>query len=721
VTRAAARRRAQGLTPPGESRRSSGSREWLWRLGLTALFGAATAWRWAYLARLRHTPFAGSLDADGRIYWDWSEAILRHGPMPPSPFFLAPLYPYALAAWRAIGAANMDQVMALQALLGAAAAVFLADAASRLAGRPAAFMVGVILAGLQPTTFFDGLVLPESLLFFLESVLVWFVARAEWSQAGFVRFAGYGLLVGLLAQGRASHAALLLSILPLALALRTGSARRLGAAAAAVAAFAACGLPSTLANLRASRELIPFTYNLGFNLYVGNNPDANGGYVDIVGGSIPVPLEGTSPTTGGALDGRAFLLATEGLRLTPAASSAAWTSKASRFVRSAPLHALGLAGRKLMLTWNYRELPQIESMPSFAGAAGPLGFPLIGTFGFLAVLGLSGVAWVGRRGPAGRWLVYYLALVSLAMVPFFVTDRYRHHLLPALAVLASVTIAEVGRVLRDRVGSAWVRPGLALGLAAGIVFAPVRPFQARRGDWSLAVDRAIRLLDRGAYGEAVEAFGRAETSLGDVRPQTLSISARTDLAAFYFRYAIALESLGRRDEAIARWERAAALNPNDVASLGRLSLAYELGGRMTDAARVRGLLGTIPGGRGQLLLNDGWSAAGRGDVASAERMFLEALQAAPGLSMAWEGLIRLRIQEGRFAEASRAVVQSRGAGLDALTADIYECTLDLQRGDLATARRIFERIPVDAAPTDPFLARLLDQARRTLGTQGRSR
>ena len=38
-------------------------------------------------------------------------------------------------------------------------------------------------------------------------------------------------------------------------------------------------------------ETIPFTYNLGYNLYVGNNPDADGTYVDITGGSIPVPLE----------------------------------------------------------------------------------------------------------------------------------------------------------------------------------------------------------------------------------------------------------------------------------------------------------------------------------------------------------------------------------------------------------------------------------------------
>src|SRR5439155_75656 len=83
---------------------------------------------------------------------------------------------------------------------------------------------------------------------------------------------------------------------------------------------------------RAAGEPIPLTYNLGYNLYVGDNPDADGAYVDITAGSLPVPLPGTSPTTGGALDGRAFILASEGRRLSPAESSAYWAGKAAAFV-----------------------------------------------------------------------------------------------------------------------------------------------------------------------------------------------------------------------------------------------------------------------------------------------------------------------------------------------------------------------------------------------------
>jgi Flp pilus assembly protein TadD/4-amino-4-deoxy-L-arabinose transferase-like glycosyltransferase len=685
-----------------------------WRLGLLGLFATAAAWRCAYLVRLSHTPFAGSLNADSGIYWEWSESILRQGLMPASPFFLAPLYPYLLAAMRAAGA-SLAHVLAIQALLGAAAVALLAAATGRLAGRPVALTVGVILALFQPTTFFDGLVLPESVLFFIESLLVWFVVRTDWARASMARYPAYGLLVGVLAQGRASNAVLLALVVPLAWARRSERGGRLAAMAAAAAVFLACCLPSTLANWRASHEPVPFTYNLGFNLYVGNNPDANGAYVDITGGSLPVALAGTSPTTGGALDGRAFVLATEGRRLSPAESSAYWARKAMAFARSAPLRTLALAGKKLLLAWNRGEVPQIESMESFSRAAGPLGLPLVGTFGFLAILGLAGVAWAVRGGPAERWLVGYVALVSLALAPFFVTDRYRHHLVPALALLAGIALARIIRTARVRTGPGRVGWLLPIGLAAAIVCAPIGARHAQVGDWVFVVDHAMRLLERGAYAEAAEAFGRAETALGAPRTEELSISERTNLAAFYFRYGIALEALGRGEDAIARWERAVLLNPRDAESLSRLTLAYERAARAADAANARRMLGAVTGGRGHLLVNDGWAAAERGDLAAAERLFLEALQAVPDLSVAWEGLIRIRIQTGRLEEAARALEQARAAGLQPMPAEIYEGFLAVQRGDLAAARRAVNRIPSDYAPPDPVLAGLLEHSRRALG------
>src|SRR5204863_69782 len=103
-------------------------------------------------------------------------------------------------------------------------------------------------------------------------------------------------------------------------------------------------------------------------------------------------------------------------------------------------------------------------------------------------------------------------------------------------------------------------PGGKLG-TPGANGGRVRSIGSGSGEWVAESDRAIRWLDHGAYAEAVAEFARAESELGDVRAQALSTSARVDLAAFHFRYAIALEGLGRHEDAIAHWELAVELDP----------------------------------------------------------------------------------------------------------------------------------------------------------------
>jgi len=165
------------------------------------------------------------------------------------------------------------------------------------------------------------------------------------------------------------------------------------------------------------------------------------------------------------------------------------------FARGGPLHALALTGRKLLLIWNAHEVPQIESMESFARAAGPLGLPVAGSYGFLAILGLPGIVWAWRRGAAARWLVGDAAIVTLGIAPFFVTDRYRSHVTSALAVLAAIAIAELARArapARSRV-AAW----LGVGAAAVVVLVPIATASKLGGEWTFAADQAMRLLDRG--------------------------------------------------------------------------------------------------------------------------------------------------------------------------------------------------------------------------------
>ena len=216
------------------------------------MFAIAWLWRVAYLVRLGGSPLGQSLTEDARTYWEWSSYLREHGPLGHNAFFLGPLYPYVLAALRTIGGGSIPFVLHVQAMWGAAACVLLADAARRLTRAPIGFAIGLWLALHPMAVFFDGLVLMESLLFFLEALLLWWIARDEWSAPSWQSLAIAGVIIGLLAEGRATSALLLV---PAALFLvflqdRAALAKSLTRLAALVLGFLLVTAPFALRNQR---------------------------------------------------------------------------------------------------------------------------------------------------------------------------------------------------------------------------------------------------------------------------------------------------------------------------------------------------------------------------------------------------------------------------------------------------------------------------------------
>lgn len=679
------------------------------------LFALAWWWRLAYLGRLDATPLAGVLQGDERDYWSWANTLLANHFSGHNAFFQGPLYPYALALLRRLTGAGLAEVLRAQAALGALAVALLADAARRVAGPWAALAVGAVLAFHPVSVLFDGLVLAESLLFALEALLLWLCVRAARAPS-WRAFVAIALVAGLAAQCRATSALLLAPAL--ALAWRAGAPARAAAwrrTLLVAGVFALTVAPSAAWNAARAGGFVPWTYNLGYNLYVGNNPDGNGAFVTVAGAGRFAPVPGDAADGGADGDGRDWMRATQRLLPTPVESSRWWAARAGAFVRAHPGHALALAGRKLLLMWNRHETPQLEDASLFDRLAGPLGLPPGVAFALLAIAGLAGVALAGALGPLGLALRLWIVAVVAGVLPFFVTDRYRHHLVPALALLAAFGLAETVRRARAAKARALRAPAFAALGALLLVMLPVRERDVREDAWRASRDLASRWLDHGEPRRAAEEFERAlalQHELGlDADPDPSTAGSR---ALLDYGYGVALHRLGRDAEALPWLRRAVDDDTTSSVYVRTLADAYLVNGREREGDSLLAKLGGMVGGAGEMWISRGWQAARDGRLDSAEVRFRRAVAADERLFGGWTALVRVQVQRGEIAEARATLARAAALRLPEPSRLAHEALVAAAAGDRAAAERALDAIPPAALEGDRLLRHVVADARARL-------
>jgi tetratricopeptide (TPR) repeat protein len=681
---------------------------------MLGLFLIGFAWRVLYLQRIARTPLAGDLIDDARAYWVWADTIRLHSLVGTNPSFLGALYPYVLALVRSLVGDGIARVLLVQAAWGSIAAVLLADAARRITSPAVGLVVGLLAAFYQMAVFFDGLILAESLLFALACGLLWQVARVHWEITRSTTFSVTGALIGLLAEGRATAVLLLV---PAAFLVFRGSpvpVRALRRAAALVAGTALVVAPFAIRNYATVREWIPFTYSLGYNLAVGNNPDADGTFVWITGSS------GRGARVGSAdgateLDGREYLRRVKGAALGASASSDYWARGARQYAAAHPGRTTWLVARKLGMLWNRREYPQIENVDEFRSLAGPLGIPVAGEFALIGALAIAGAWFAPRFGAAGSFVLGSALVLTLGTLPFFVTDRYRHQLVPAAFLLAGIAIGQGVRAVatRDR--------RLALALAATLVTGicivnlPAPQLSRAKYEWGVAWDLGKRWLRSGRPDLAVREFETA-ARLEQRKAVRFGNDPMTAMerASFYSNYATALHDTGRDEEALPWYERAVEIAPDNAAAVQALTSAYRAVGRTDAAAALEARLSSLVGGEGRSLEARGWQSARSNQIASAESLFALAVEADPSLHAAWAALIRTQIQRQDLKAARATLARARRAGLPEPTVLGHEALIDALSGDANGARDALAKIPEQSIRTDASLADVVQITRRLL-------
>jgi len=225
-----------------------------------------------------------------------------------------------------------------------------------------------------------------------------------------------------------------------------------------------------------------------------------------------------------------------------------WTGKALAFMRTYPMAALRLTGRKFLYALHSYEAYDLATMARKDALLSPL--PLFLPFGVLVGLWTAATRRGLRVAPA--WA--FAAAALLPMVIFYVTARQRNALLPAAAVLAAAGLADILR--RNRLLAALAAAAVAILLSVN--------GNAQRQDFAGwfhlrdLFDQAIALESEGRWIEA-------DVMLQDLRGYHPIRENRAVSSVAYYRARAAMH-LGRDPRALLeRAEREAPGNEHVLA------------------------------------------------------------------------------------------------------------------------------------------------------------
>jgi tetratricopeptide (TPR) repeat protein len=606
------------------------------------VFFAALLLRIGHVIEIRDTVMFRSPLVDAYVYDQAGRKIAEKGPAALEiPYYQPPLYPMFLGAtYWASGGSLLPRI--LQAFLGAATVAIVFHLATRTGRGRAAWIASALLGLYGPILYFEGELLPTTLVIFLNTAGLALLLKAEENRRGTP-----GLAERSEARTKAAHRLLLVAgflfgvssaARPTGLILAAGagvwwiaataaaSGRRTGrpttlarvaARAAPMSLYAAAVLlpilPFTIANYVRGQEKLLLSYNGGINFYVGNGANSDS-------------LTAIQP--GYAWDRLQVEPHRAGVR-SRAEESRYWVRRAIREALQDPKAWLGSLGRKIVRLFSARETKRNLDYEQWRRDSALLSLPLV-SFSIVAPLSLLGFL-------VGRWERRAVALLAVALgsvvfqnLAFFVADRYRAEAVPVLCLLGGLGLdgwlSTSGR-------RKWNAALAAAGLAAfsQIDFLGEREIDRMRG----AIDRGVALRRIGLNASAARAY-REALALSPGDPDAHRLSGE-----------IALEE-GDYARAVAHYDEALAGAPDYLMALLGKAQALEKWGRLEEAEAVYRRTLEVDPWSYEVRLNFGVFLGMQGRTEEARRMFEEGMRLTPEKDRFLANLENLRrIEEAR--------------------------------------------------------------------------
>ena len=426
---------------------------------------------------------------DTKFYSDWALRIVGGQFTDGKAFYGLPGYAYCVAAiYKLTGGFNPFAVGVIQVAFegGIAALLYkiasLAFAPSQAPGetalRPQAigWLAALAWTFYLPAQAFSIILMPTVwLVLAFYTCILWLVkthASSWWRP-----WLGLGLACGVLATLVATILFLVpLMLIAIALTVEHGRAWRdrlpriAAAAAVLVSGLFAGASPVWIHNYFIAREPVMLSAHSGINFWIGNNPSATG---------YPKMPPGIRSTQEGSLrDSITLAEQAAGRKLTHAEVSKYWSEKASTYIRENRPAWLRLIGVKFGNFWNAYQYDDL-SLIKLLRDEGILPAGL--RFGIVAALGLAGMLPVAWRFPRARWVAAAVLLHMCALLPVFVTERYRLAAVPGLMLLGA---GGLWMLWENLVRGRWLPAGAYVAVAIGAAWFVSIP-RTDPGLWSL--------------------------------------------------------------------------------------------------------------------------------------------------------------------------------------------------------------------------------------------
>ena len=542
------------------------------------VFVLAFAIRLLVLIQFSHSPHFVPDGDDMKFYSDWALRIMHGQWTDHKAFYGLPGYAFCLAAiYKVSGGLDPFAAGLLQALMDAGVATLLyliartvfapttEEKDDRLAAaRPLVIGCGAALGWMcfAPAQAFSIILMPTIWAVLAYYLCVWWAVktqRSSWWRPWF----GLGVFAGVIAMLVATilfAVPLLLTAIFLSVERGAPLRARLPKIAAAVLALVG-GLylgaaPAWLHNYFVAREPVMLSAHSGINFWVGNNPTANG---------YPKMPPGIRSSQEGMLRDSITVAEKEmGRPLTRAEVSRFWSAKANAYIRENRPAWLRLMAVKFGNFWNAFQYDDVGAMKRLSDdGVLPPGL----RFGLIAALGLAGMFPAIWLFPRARWIAAAVVLHMGALLPVFVTERYRLAAVPGLMVLAAFGLWQLwANLVRGR----WIGAGAYLAITAGAATFVSIP-RTEPGLWSLDFYNAgIRCLASGNLALAERHFATAYAYVPD------NTEVRFALGNLWLEKSNRI--LDPKARAIARarakdfYKRTLELNPRHASTLSNLGV-----------------------------------------------------------------------------------------------------------------------------------------------------